>query len=199
MKQREIKMISKDYIKKIVVGITGASGAVYGIRLLEELKAAGAETHLIISRWGEYTIGHETDYSLDAVRALASYVYEYGDMAAPVSSGSFQADAMAVVPCSMKTLAGIAAGFSDDLIIRAADVCLKERRPLILAARETPLSRIHIDNMLKVTDAGAIVMPPMPAFYTKPGSVDEIVEQSVFRILEKLGIDPGGGIKRWGE
>jgi len=189
----------KSEMKKIVIGISGASGAVYGIRLLEELKAAGAETHLIISRWGAFTIEQETDYSPDEVRALATYNYEADDMAAPISSGSFPIDAMAVVPCSMKTLAGIATGFSEDLIIRAADVCLKERRPLILSVRETPLSRIHIDNMLRATDAGAIVMPPMPAFYTKPVSVDDIVSQSVYRIMEKLGVDPGAELKRWGE
>ena len=189
----------KSEMKKIVIGISGASGAVYGIRLLEELKAAGAETHLIISRWGEYTIEQETGQSPDAVRALAAYNYDADDMAAPISSGSFPIDAMAVVPCSMKTLAGIANGFSEDLIARAADVCLKERRQLILAVRETPLSRIHIDNMLRATDAGAIIMPPMPAFYTKPASIDEIVAQSVYRIAEKLGIDPGTELKRWGE
>ena len=189
----------KDSPQRIVIGISGASGAVYGIRLLEELQAAGAETHLVISRWGAYTIEHETAFSLDAVRAMASFVHETDDMAAPISSGSYPIDAMAVVPCSMKTLAGIAAGFSDDLIIRAADVCLKERRPLILAVRETPLSRIHIDNMLRATDAGAMIMPPVPALYTMPESVDEIIDQSVFRIMEKLGVDPGGDLRRWGD
>ena len=189
----------KDSATKVIVGISGASGAVYGIRLLEELKAVGVETYLVISRWGEYTIEQETDYKIEEVRALADHVCETDDMAAPISSGSFPIDAMAVVPCSMKTLAGIANGFSEDLIIRAADVCLKERRPLILAVRETPLSRIHIDNMLKATDAGAIVMPPMPAFYMKPESIDEIVKQSVFRIIEKLGVGNVSGLKRWGE
>ena len=188
----------KDNVKRIIVGISGASGAVYGIRLLEELKAAGAETFLVISRWGEYTIEQETKYSIDDVRGLAAYTYAADDMAAPVSSGSFPIDAMAVAPCSMKTLAGIATGFSEDLIMRAADVCLKERRPLILAVRETPFSKIHLENMLKATEAGAIIMPPMPAFYTNPGSVDDIVTQSVYRLMEKLGVDPGGRLKRWG-
>jgi len=187
----------KDRSKKIVVGISGASGAVFGVRLLEELARVGAETYLVISKWGAYTIECETDYSLDAVHALASHVCDEGDMAAAISSGSFPIDAMAVAPCSMKTLAGIASGFSDDLIIRAADVCLKERRPLVLAVRETPLSKIHIENMLRVTEAGAICMPPMPAMYTRPDSVEEIVTQSVFRIMEKLGVDPGDGLKRW--
>ena len=188
----------KDSEKRIIVGISGASGAAYGIRLLEELKAAGTETHLIISHWGAYTIEQETDYGLESVRTLASFVYEEGDMAAPVSSGTFPIDAMAVVPCSMKTLAGIASGFSEDLIMRAADVCLKERRPLILAVRETPLSKIHLDNMLRVTDAGAICMPPVPAFYTRPESIDEVVGQSVYRLMEKLGVGSGDRLKRWG-
>jgi len=188
----------KDNIKKIVIGISGASGAAYGIRLLEGLKASGVETHLIISRWGAYTIEQETGRGAEAIKALASFTYEPDDMAAPISSGSFKVDSMAIVPCSMKTLAGVATGLSDDLMIRAADVCLKERRPLVLAVRETPLSKIHIENMLKATEAGAIVMPPMPAFYTKPKSVDEIVGQSVFRIMEKLGVDPGGELVRWG-
>ena len=187
----------KDSTRRIIVGISGASGAAFGVRLLEELKKAGVETHLIVSKWGAYTIEQETDWQLEAVRALASYVYDEGDMAAPLSSGSFRIDAMAVVPCSMKTLAGIANGFSEDLIMRAADVCLKERRPLILAVRETPLSRIHIDNMLKATDAGAICMPPVPALYSRPATVDEIITQSVYRIMETLGVNPGNALKRW--
>ncbi|MDR0875994.1 MAG: UbiX family flavin prenyltransferase [Clostridiales Family XIII bacterium] len=183
--------------KKIAIGISGASGAVYGIRLLEELAREGAETHLIISRWGEYTIERETSHRLETVKALASYCYEPDDMAAALSSGSFPVDAMAICPCSMKTLAGIAGGFSEDLLMRAADVCLKERRPLILAVRETPLSRIHIENMLKATDAGAIIMPPIPAFYMNPNTLDEVVTQSVYRIMDKLGI-PAAGAKHWG-
>ena len=189
----------KDNIKRIIVGISGASGAAYGIRLLEELRTAGAETHLVISRWGAYTIEQETGRGVEAIKKLASFVYEPDDMAASLSSGSFPIDSMAVVPCSMKTLAGVANGFAEDLVGRAADVCLKERRPLILAVRETPLSRVHIENMLKATDAGAIIMPPMPAFYTKPESVDELVSQSVYRVMEKLGVEPGSALKRWGE
>ena len=187
----------KDSEKKIVIGISGASGAVFGIRLLEELGKAGAETHLVVSKWGEYTIRQETEYSLEAVCALASCVYEEDNMAAAISSGSFPIDAMAVVPCSMRTLAGIACGFPDDLIMRAADVCLKERRPLILAVRETPLSKVHIENMLKATEAGAICMPPVPALYLRPASIDEIISQSVFRIMDKLGVDPACEPKRW--
>jgi 4-hydroxy-3-polyprenylbenzoate decarboxylase len=183
--------------KKIAIGISGASGAAYGVRLLEELARIGVETHLTISRWGEYTIQRETAYSVEAVKALASYSYEPDDMAAALSSGSYPIDAMAVCPCSMKTLAGIAMGFSEDLLMRAADVCLKERKTLILVVRETPLSRVHIENMLKATDAGAIIMPPVPAFYTKPETLEEVVTQSVYRIMDKLGV-PAAGAKHWG-
>jgi len=185
-------------MKRIAIGISGASGAIYGVKLLEELRSQGAETYLVISSWGEYTIRSETDYTPEDVKALASYWYDSAEMAAPLSSGSFALDAMVVAPCSMKTLAGIACGFSEDLIMRAADVCLKERRPLILLTRETPLSRIHIENMLRATDAGAIIMPPVPAFYTRPETVDEIVAQSVGRVLDKLGFS-APGLKRWGE
>ncbi|MDR1709247.1 MAG: UbiX family flavin prenyltransferase [Candidatus Accumulibacter sp.] len=182
---------------RIAVGISGASGAILGIRLLEALRGQGVETHLVVSAWGEYTIREETDWTPERVKALASRCHDAADMAAPISSGSFPLDAMVVCPCSMKTLAGIACGYSEDLIMRAADVCLKERRPLILCARETPLSRIHIENMLRATEAGAIVMPPVPAFYTRPATVDEIVMQSVCRILDRLGL-PAEGQKRWG-
>ncbi|MDR3305447.1 MAG: UbiX family flavin prenyltransferase [Clostridiales Family XIII bacterium] len=182
--------------KRIAVGISGASGAIYGIRLLEELKKQGIETHLIVSEWGEYTIVEETGRSLAEVEALACVHYDPKDLAAGISSGSFPLDGMAVVPCSMKTLAGIANGFTDDLIIRAADVCLKERRRLLLVIRETPFSKIHLENMLKATEAGAIIMPPVPAFYTKPNSVDEIVFQTVSRILNQLDIQAEGQ-KRW--
>jgi len=182
---------------KIAVGISGASGALYGIRLLEELKKRGAETHLVVSVWGEYTIREETDWRVEDVKALATHVHEPSDMAASISSGSFPLDAMVVCPCSMKTLAGIATGYSEDLIMRAADVCLKERRKLILCTRETPLSRIHIENMLRVTEAGAIVMPPVPAFYTRPQTIEEVVTQSVGRVLDHLGL-PIENQKRWG-
>jgi 4-hydroxy-3-polyprenylbenzoate decarboxylase len=183
--------------KKIAIGISGASGAVYGIRLLEELARAGVETHLSISRWGEYTIEKETAYTPAAVKALAAFWYEPDDLAASLSSGSYPIDAMAICPCSMKTLAGVAMGFSEDLLMRAADVCLKERRPLILAVRETPLSRVHIENMLKATDAGAIIMPPVPAFYMQPETLEDVVTQSVYRIMDKLGV-PAADAKHWG-
>jgi polyprenyl P-hydroxybenzoate/phenylacrylic acid decarboxylase-like protein len=181
---------------RVAIAISGASGAVYGIRLLEECKALGVETHLIVSAWGEYTIACETERTVDEVKALASFCYDPQDMAAPVSSGSFALDAMAAAPCSMKTLAGIATGFTSDLITRTADVCLKERRRLILLTRETPLNAIHLENMLTVTRAGAVVMPPVPAFYKRPSSVEELVDQTVGRILDCMGL-PATGLKRW--
>ncbi|MBQ9931822.1 MAG: UbiX family flavin prenyltransferase [Firmicutes bacterium] len=181
---------------KVAIGISGASGAIYGVRLLEELKKLGVETHLVISKWGEYTIAYETGRTVEEVRALASFSYEEGDMAAKISSGSFPLDAMVIAPCSMKTLAGIANGFSDELIIRAADVCLKEQRKLILLARETPLSAIHLENMLKVARAGALVMPPVPSFYNRPASIDEMVNHTIGRVLDQLGLD-SPLVKRW--
>jgi len=181
---------------KIAVGISGASGSIYGIRLLEELKVLGIETHLVISARGEYTITGETGRSVQSVKNLADFCYGEKDMAACIASGSFKLDAMVVSPCSMRTLAGIACGFADNLIIRTADVCLKERRKLILLARETPLSLIHLENMLTATKAGAVVMPPVPAFYTKPASVDDLVNQTVWRITDQLGL-PSPRLIRW--
>ncbi|MDR1572098.1 MAG: UbiX family flavin prenyltransferase [Clostridiales Family XIII bacterium] len=181
---------------RIAVGISGASGAIYGIRLLEGLRSQGVETHLVISPWGSRTILEETGMEADAVRALASCSYGPDDLDAGISSGSFPLDGMAVAPCSMKTLAAIASGYSGDLIARAADVCLKERRRLVLAVRETPLSRIHLENMLRASDAGAVIMPPVPAFYTKPGTIDELVSQYVGRVMEQLGLR-AENLKRW--
>ena len=172
---------------RIVVGITGATGAIYGIKLLERLKEQGVETHLLISRWGQYTVQHETEYSIKDVRALADQVHATNNLGATISSGSFQTDGMIVAPCSMRTLSAIAAGFTDDLIVRAADVTLKERRRLILMVRETPLHEIHLQNMLKVTQAGGIIFPPLPSFYTKLNSVDELVDYTVVRAMDLLG------------
>jgi 4-hydroxy-3-polyprenylbenzoate decarboxylase len=180
----------------VAVGISGASGAIYGVRLLEELRLRDVETHLIVSKWGAYTIERETGRKPEDVFPLASCFYGNEDLAAPVSSGSFPLDAMVIAPCSMKTLAGVAAGFTDDLMIRAADVCLKEGRPLILLVRETPLNVIHLENMLKVARAGGVIMPPVPAFYTKPSSVKEIVDGTVLRILDRLSLD-AGAMGRW--
>lgn len=175
--------------KRIIVAMTGATGTVLGIKLLIALRRLNVETHLVISKWAEQTLKYETDYHPSNVRALADHVYNINDMAAAISSGSFRVDGMIVVPCSMKTLASISTGLCDDLISRAADVMLKERRRLVLVARETPLSEIHLRNMLDVTRAGAIVFPPVPAYYIRPASVDDLVNQSVGRMLDLFDLD----------
>ncbi|KAL2832525.1 phenylacrylic acid decarboxylase [Aspergillus cavernicola] len=181
--------------KRIVVAMTGATGAIMGIKVLIALRRLNIETHLIISKWAEATIKYESDYHPSNVKALADYTYNINDMAAPVSSGSFRTDGMIIVPCSMKTLAAIHSGFCDDLISRTADVMLKERR-LVLVARETPLSEIHLRNMLDVTRAGAVIFPPMPAFYIRPGSVEDLVDQSVGRMLDLFDLDTRD-FERW--
>ena len=180
------------------MGISGASGAIYGIRLLEELKKREVETHLIVSRWGAVTIAEETDYSVEQVKSLADKVYEEDDMSAAVSSGSFKTDGMVIVPCSMKTLSGIANGYAEDLLVRAADVCIKEKRKLILVVRETPLNAIHLENMLKLSRTGVDIMPPVPAFYSRPRSIDDIVDHTVGRIMDHIGLE-NRLFKRWGE
>ncbi|AII10419.1 UbiX family flavin prenyltransferase [Rhodococcus opacus] len=173
---------------RLVVGMTGATGAAIGIRMLEALREAGVETHLIISRWGRSTISHETERTTREVAALADYAYSPDDQAAPISSGSFPTDGMIIAPCSMKTIAGIRMGYGDGLIGRAADVTLKESRPLVLMARETPLSSIHLDNLLALARAGATIMPPVPAFYQQPATIDDLIEQTVMRALDQVGI-----------
>jgi len=182
--------------KRIIVAMTGATGATLGIQLLLALRRLNIETHLILSHWAESTIRYETSYTPSNIRALADYSYSPHDQSAPISSGSFLTAGMIVVPCSMKTLAAINAGYGDDLIARAADVVLKERRRLVLAVRETPLSEIHLRNMLGVTRAGAVVCPPMPAWYTRPASVEDLVEQMVGRMLDLFGVETGG-FQRW--
>lgn len=174
---------------RLVVAITGASGAIFGIRILEELKKKNVETHLIVSKWGGFTIEEETGYKVTEVEKMASFSHDVNDLSDVVASGSFKTDGMIVAPCSMKTLAGIACGYSDDLIIRAADVCIKERRKLLLMVRETPLSSIHLENMLKLSRLGVIIMPPVPAFYTKPVTVDDIVNQTVAKALDYFGVE----------
>ena len=181
---------------KLVVGITGASGAIFGIRTLEALRELGVETHLIISQWARSTIAHETSVSLAQIEALATTVHHHENQAAPVSSGSFKTDGMIVAPCSMKTLAGIRLGFGDSLITRAADVALKEHRKLVLVVREIPLSEIHLDHMLVLARMGVVIFPPMPAFYNKPVTVDDIVNHVVGRLLDQFGLDMPG-VKRW--
>jgi len=181
---------------RIIVGITGATGVIYGVRLLERLRDADVETHLVISKWGARTLLHETPYSREQVEALAHTAYAPGDMGAAISSGSFQDAGMIIVPCSAKTLGAIAHGYGDGLIHRAADVVLKERRKLLLAVREAPLSDIHLENMLKLSRMGAVILPPMPAFYNNPRSLADIVEHTVARMLDQFGIEVPGA-SRW--
>ncbi|KAJ9139463.1 hypothetical protein NKR23_g7861 [Pleurostoma richardsiae] len=182
--------------KRIIIAMTGATGATLGIKCLIALRQLNVETHLIISKWAEATLKHETDYTLANLRALADHVYSPNDLAAPISSGSFVVDGMIVIPCSVKTLSAISMGFCDDLISRAADVTLKERRRLVLAVRETPLSTIHLKNMLSATESGAIIFPPVPAFYTRVGTLDDLVDHTVGRILDLFALDTGG-FSRW--
>ncbi|KAL3488658.1 phenylacrylic acid decarboxylase [Aspergillus germanicus] len=181
---------------KIIVALTGATGSILGIQTILALRRLNIEIHLIISKWAEATIKYETDYTVANIRALADHVYSTNDLAAPVASGSFKVLGMIVVPCSVKTLASISSGICDDLIARAADVVLKERRRLVLAVRETPLSSIHLQNMMTVTQAGAVVFPPVPAFYTNPDSVGDLVDHSVGRMLDLFGLDVEG-FERW--
>lgn len=176
-------------MSKLVVCITGATGAIYGIRLLEMLAEINVESHLVLSRWAKVTIREETDFSVEYVKNLAARVYSDADQAAPVSSGSFKHDGVIIAPCSMKTLAGIRAGYADNLIIRSADVALKERRKLILMVRETPLNVIHLENMLAVARAGGQMFPAMPAFYNRPESLDDVINHSVGRLLDLVGLD----------
>jgi len=182
--------------RRVIVGITGATGVVYGVRLLEQLKAAGVETHLVISAWGGRTLLHEMQLTRRDVEALATEVYAPGDMGAAISSGSFRTDGMVVAPCSAKTLAAIAHGFGDSLIHRAADVVLKERRKLVLLLREAPLSAIHLENALTATRAGAVILPPLPAFYQLPRTVDDLVQHTVERVLDQFDIETPGA-RRW--
>ena len=177
-------------MRQIIVGMTGATGAVLGVELLRQLQQhPDLQTHLVLSRWARATIGLETGLSVGDVAGLADFVYSSDDQAAAISSGSFLVDAMVVVPCSMKTLAGIRMGYADGLIARAADVTLKERRRLVLVPRETPLSEIHLDNMLALARMGASIVPPMPAFYNQPASIDDIVRHIVTRIMDQLGVE----------
>jgi 4-hydroxy-3-polyprenylbenzoate decarboxylase len=174
---------------KIIVALTGASGAVYGVSLLRALGATEHEVHCIVSGQGENVLRHECGLSVRDIRPLARFFHAETDMAAPVASGSFRADVMAVVPCSMRTLAAVANGFSHNLICRAADVMLKERKPLILAVRETPLNAVHLENMLKLARLGVCIMPTCPAFYHKPKNVNDLVAFMVGRIMDNMGVD----------
>lgn len=182
--------------RRLIVALTGASGIVYGIETLKALRAAGVETHLVMSKAAEMTLAYETDLKARDVRDLADHAYAIGDVGAPCSSGSFATDGMIVAPCSMKTLGEIATGVTTTLISRSADVVLKERRRLVLLTRETPLTQVHLQNMLMVTQMGGIVAPPVPAFYARPDSLDAMVAHTVGRALDLFGIETGG-VKRW--
>lgn len=186
-------------MKRLAVGISGASGVIYGIRLLEILRdVPDVETHLVMSSAANITIGLETDYTPEQVLALADEVYRFQDIAAALSSGSFKTEGMVVMPCSMKTLAGIANSFSENLLLRAADVVLKERRRLALVVRETPLHLGHLRLMTQATEMGAIIAPPMPAFYHLPQTLDDVINQTVNRVLDLMGIElPVDLFTRW--
>lgn len=176
-------------MKRLIVGISGASGVVYGVRLLQVLQAIDdVETHLIMSQAARQTLSLETDYSLRDVQALADVVHDMRDIAASISSGSFRTDGMVILPCSIKTLSGIAHSYSDNLLTRAADVVLKERRPLVLCVRETPLHLGHLRIMTAAVELGAVIMPPVPAFYHRPQSVQDIIDQTVNRVLDQFDI-----------
>lgn len=185
--------------RRIIVGMTGATGTIVGVRVLQMLRDSGVETHLVMSRWAVRTLLHETSYRPEYVEELATSVYAAGDQGAAISSGSFVTDGMLIVPCSMRTLAAIASGYGDHLIHRAADVTLKERRRLVLAVRETPFNDIHLENMLKLSRMGAIICPPMPAFYAQPKTVDDIVNWAAVRLLDQIGVHSDEAVRWAGE
>ncbi|MGH7112161.1 MAG: UbiX family flavin prenyltransferase [Stellaceae bacterium] len=183
---------------RLIVGISGASGVIYGARLLELLQPLAIETHLVISRAAEVTLALETDLKPAELRARADVVHAIGDMAAPISSGSFQTLGMIVAPCSIRSMSEIAAGVTSTLLTRAADVVLKERRRLVLLVRESPLHIGHLKTMTALSEMGAIIAPPVPAFYAKPKSLEEMIDQTLGRALDLFGIETGT-VKRWGE
>ncbi|MFO0389525.1 MAG: UbiX family flavin prenyltransferase [Alphaproteobacteria bacterium] len=182
--------------KRLIVGISGASGAIYGIEMLKALREAGVESHLVVSKTAQITIAHETEYTLPQVHAMADYFYSPQDLAAAISSGSFKTEGMVVAPCSMRSLAEIATANTSSLLSRAADVVLKERRKLVLMVRETPLTNAHLKNMLSVSEMGGIIAPPVPAYYNKPQSIQDIVGHTVGRILDIFDISHTL-VKRW--
>ena len=182
--------------RRLIVGMTGASGAILGIRLLQALRASAVESHLIVSKWAQQTIEHETTYTSRQVRDLADVSYEPGNLGAAVSSGSFLTSGMVIIPCSVKSAAAIAHGLGENLIHRAADVVLKERRRLVLVVREMPLSEIHLENLLKLARMGVSIVPPMPAFYNHPRTIDDIVDHIVARVLDQFAL-PAEFAQRW--
>jgi 4-hydroxy-3-polyprenylbenzoate decarboxylase len=171
---------------------------IYGVRLLQVLQSLPVETHLIMSRTAEVTLAHETDFKVKQVQALADHVHAAGDMAAPPASGSFRTIGMVIAPCSMRSLGELASGVTTSLLTRAADVALKERRRLVLLTRETPLHSVHLRNMLTLSDMGAVIAPAMPAFYSRPQTLDDVIDHAVARVLDLFGLE-GGKLKRWGE
>jgi len=183
---------------KLVVGITGSTGVIYGIRLLEVLKEKNIQTHLILTEWAQKCIAMETDYKLDQIKSLATNISDETNMAASVSSGTHKIDGMIVIPCSMKTLSSIANGYDETLVARAAGVTLKESRKLVLVTRETPLTAINLENMLKLARLGVVILPPVPGFYTKPKTIDEIVSHTVGKCLDQFDIEHNL-YKRWGD
>ena len=183
---------------RMIVGISGASGVIYGARLLELLRPLAVETHLVISRAAEVTLALETDLKLAAVRTRADVVHGIGDMAAPISSGSFRTMGMIVAPCSIRSMAEIASGATTTLLTRAADVVLKERRRLVLVVRETPLHTGHLRTMTALSEMGAVIAPPVPAFYAKPATITEMIDHTLGRVLDLFGLD-SGTVRRWGE
>ncbi|MCM3568663.1 UbiX family flavin prenyltransferase [Neobacillus mesonae] len=184
--------------QRMIIGVTGATGIIYGVRLLEELKRLDIETHLVVSQSAQMTLAYETDMAIHELKDLADVNYSVKDIGAAISSGSYQTMGMIIAPCSIKTMSQIAYSITDNLITRAADVVLKERKRLVLMLRETPLSLTHIKNMQTVTENGGIIFPPVPAFYTRPKTIDDIVDQTVGRVLDLFGLDTGE-FKRWGE
>ena len=183
---------------RLIVAMTGATGAIYGVRILESLRDTPVETHAIISAWAEKTIAAETGWNPTGVMELADFLYDENNQAARLSSGSFLTGGMIVAPCSMKTLSAIANGYSDNLISRAADVTLKEGRKLLLLVRESPLNAIHLENMLRLARLGVVIMPPAPAFYARPKTLEEMVDHTVGRALDHFGVELNL-VRRWGE
>jgi 4-hydroxy-3-polyprenylbenzoate decarboxylase len=184
--------------KRIIIGITGASGVIYGIELIKELAKKDLEIHLIISESGKKNITIETEYSVADVESMADKVYDNADLSAPLASGSFLTNGMVVIPCTIKTLSGIANSYSDNLIVRAADVVLKEKRKLVLMVRETPLHKGHLQLMATAANLGALILPPMPSFYNHPKTIEDLIHQTIGKVFDYLGIDHDL-FKRWGE
>lgn len=191
-------MLQNNTPPRIAIGVTGASGVIFGVRLLQVLRELGIETHLTMSRAAEVTLAHETDFKVADIRALASFCYGINDIAAPIASGSFRSLGMIVAPCTVRTMSEIATGVTSSLLTRAADVTLKERRRLVLMVRETPLHLGHLRTMTALAEMGAVVFPPVPAFYAAPATLDDMVNHTVGRALDQFGID-SGLVRRWGE